>query len=68
MGHLTLTEACNKNNYPQILQTISAVLNRPVLLQRWANSSVYGFFLLIQVIDHLVQTSHYLAALLLLLV
>lgn len=55
-------------NYLDVLQTVSAVLKWPGLLQRGAHSRVDGLLLFVQITGHLVQTGHQLATLLLLLV
>lgn len=57
-----------QRSYPHILQAVSAVLQWPVLLQRRAHSCINCFLLFVQVTDDFIQTSHQLAALLLLLV
>lgn len=57
-----------KLSYPHVLQPVSAILQWPVLLQRRAQSSMNGLLLFVQITDDLIQTSHQLAALLLLLV
>lgn len=55
-------------HYLHILHAVGAVLQWPALLQWWAHSRINSLFLFVQVTDNLIQTSHQLAALLLLLV
>lgn len=62
----TIERSCS--HYPHILQAVGAVLQWPALLQWWSHSRINSLLLFVQVTDNLIQTSHQLAALLLLLV
>lgn len=55
-------------SYPHVLQPVSAVLYRAVLLQRGAHLGINGLLLLVQIVHHFIQSGHQLTALQLLLI